>query len=248
MQNGGVTLRPRPADVVAAVAATVLATGLLTGCSPEADAPAAAPPSETHTSEQTPQPSASMDPSAGQYLPVPEGVELTEPGTELSVGDAAVVAWQPTQKAVGAVEVTVRRLELTSFKRSFSGWQLEGPVPEAAPYFVHVTVENVGETDLGGAAIPLYVVDGNDALVEYSTFEGTFKPCDSKGFPATFGPGRTVRRCLVYLAPSGGRLTAVSFRPTQEFVPITWTGPVHDLRRADPAAKGRKGTKRRQRR
>ena len=35
--------------------------------------------------------------------------------------------------------------------------------------------------------------------------------------------------CLVYLAPERGKLTAVSFRPTQEFDPITWTGKVRTL-------------------
>ena len=30
--------------------------------------------------------------------------------------------------------------------------------------------------------------------------------------------------CLVYLSPDKGDLTAVSWRPTEEDVPITWTG------------------------
>ena len=37
--------------------------------------------------------------------------------------------------------------------------------------------------------------------------------------------------CLVFLAPKKGDLTAVSFRPTQEYDPITWTG---DLEKPKP--------------
>ena len=47
------------------------------------------------------------------------------------------------------------------------------------PYFVHATVENVGDTDLGGRAVPLYIVDGRNTLIEASTFASTFKPCPS---------------------------------------------------------------------
>ena len=51
--------------------------------------------------------------------------------------------------------------------------------------------------------------------------------------------GATAKVCLVYLAPDKGDLTAVSFRPTQEDAPITWTG---ELKKPKPTkkAKGKK--------
>lgn len=232
------TRSPAVRAATAVVAAGLLA-GLLAGCSSKVEAPEASGPGTTDTPTAS-APTVSTDPAESPYLSVPAGVELTAPGTALEVGDAAVVAWQPRQDLVGALRITVRRLERTTFKRSFAGWQLDGAVAEAAPYFVHVRVENVGETDLGRRAVPLYVVDGTNALVEYSTFEGTFEPCDSQGLPPSFGPGATVDRCLVYLAPRGGQLAAVSFRPTQEFDPITWSGRVHDLAEPARAKKGRR--------
>ena len=36
---------------------------------------------------------------------------------------------------------------------------------------------------------------------------------------------------MVYLAPDKGKLTAVSFRPSQEFDPIIWTGELDEGRR-----------------
>lgn len=159
------------------------------------------------------------------YLEVPEGVELTPQGSELEVGDTATVAYEPRQQVVGALDIKVKSLERASFDL-FEGWELTKETRKTTPYFVRATVENVGEANLGGRPVPLYIVDGENRLIEASVFTGTFRPCDGSMFPERFRTGDTHKACLVYLAPDEGRLTAVSFRPTQEFDPITWTGEV----------------------
>ena len=162
------------------------------------------------------------------YLAVPEGVELTAQGSELEVGDTATVAYQPRQGTVGALDITVTSLEAATFEL-FEGWELSRETRQTAPYFVRAKVTNVGDTDLGERPVPLYIVDGENRLVEASVFTGTFKPCDGATFPRRFRNGDSVKACLVYLAPDKGRLTAVSFRPTQEFDPITWTGELEKV-------------------
>jgi hypothetical protein len=82
----------------------------------------------------------------------------------------------------------------------------------------------VGGTDLGGRPVPLYIVDGRNTLIEASGFASTFKPCPSKALPKKFENGDRAKVCLVYLSPRNGDLTAVSFRPTEDFDPIVWTG------------------------
>jgi len=159
------------------------------------------------------------------YLDVPEGVELTAQGTELEVGESATVAYEPRQNAVGALDITVTSVERASFKL-FEGWELTKQTRKTTPYFVRARVENVGDTNLGGRPVPLYIVDGQNRLIESSVFTGNFKPCQNSMFPKRFRNGDRVRACLVYLAPDKGELTAVSFRPDQEFDPITWTGEV----------------------
>ena len=77
---------------------------------------------------------------------------------------------------------------------------------------VRATVTNVGEADLGGRPVPLYVVDGENRLIESSLFTGEFKPCEGASFPKKFKGGDTVKACMVYLAPGKGDLTAVSRR------------------------------------
>jgi hypothetical protein len=166
------------------------------------------------------------DASASPYLPVPDGVTLTPQGTHFEVGDEAVVAYEPRQDEVGVLDLTVTKLEQTTTKKTLSAWQLTDAQKKSTPYFVHVTVKNVGDTDLGGRRVPLYVVNEDNLLLESTPFASSFDACPSTPLPAKFGPGRTADVCLVYLAPDHGQLEAVSFRPDESFDPIIWTGDV----------------------
>ena len=194
------------------LALTVALTLALAGCSDGGEDP---------DGEGTGSPTESAE--AEPYLPVPDGVELTEQGSTLAVGDTATVAYEPRQDTVGAMEIKVTSLEKATFDL-FVGWELTNDIRSTAPYFVRATVTNVGDTDLGGRPVPLYVVDGENWLIESSLFTGSFKPCEGASFPKKFKNGDTLKACMVYLAPGKGDLDAVSFRPTQEFNPIIWEG------------------------
>jgi hypothetical protein len=169
---------------------------------------------------------ASASASATPYLPVPDGVELTPQGEQLAVGDPAVVAYEPRQDEVGVLDLTVTKLERTTVRRSLSAWQLSPAQKKSTPYFVHVDVKNVGESDLGGRRVPLYVVNEDNLLLESTPFASSFTACPSTALPAKFGPGAAAQMCLVYLAPDAGTLEAVSFRPEETFDPILWTGEI----------------------
>ncbi|QZY30291.1 hypothetical protein [Nocardioides coralli] len=206
------------------------ATLVLSGCSGDDEAPAAEEPTETTTAETEEEP----------YLEVPDGVELTAQGSTLEVGDTATVAYEPRQDQVGALEVKVTSLEKASFDQ-FVGWELSKQTRQTSPYFVRANVTNVGDSNLGGRPVPLYIVDGENRLIEASVFTGTFKPCDGASFPKKFKSGASVKACLVYLAPDKGDLTAVSFRPTQEFNPITWEGELKPAKGSGQDKKQGKG-------
>ena len=218
MHNG--VMRTR---LVGLTLAAVLPALVLAGCSgsEEPEAEASASPSVTE--------SATEEPSATPSIDVPDGVELTTQGSALELGDTATVAYEVDQSTVGVLAITVTDMRRTTFKQSFQGWKLGKQLKKANPYFVEATFKNKGETDLGGQRPPLYIVDGNDTLVESSTFVSDFDACPSTDFPKKFKPGKKVTRCLVYLAPDAGELVAVSFRPAQEFNPITWSGDVLKL-------------------
>ena len=216
-------------------AALLLAAALtVAGCSSSSDDAAPSPGSSTPT------PAASETP----YLPVPAGVELTPPGSQLSVGDHAVVAYEPRQDQVGALDIAVTKLEKTSID-DFSAWQLSDEQKKSNPYYVRATIENVGDTDLGGRPVPLYVVNDQNVLLEPTPFASSFDACPSTPFPKKFGPGDETKVCLVYLAPDHGDLVSVSFRPEETFNPITWTGDIVKYEPPKPKKddKGKKGKK-----
>lgn len=215
--------------------ATLLGAALVAGCGGGSD-------------DSSPEGEESSSPATvTESLAVPEGTELTPEGSTLAVGDPATLAWEPRQDAVGVIDVTVQKLERTTFAKSFSGFKIPEETKQTTPYFVRGTITNTGETDLGGRRIPLYVVDGANRLVDYSGFGSAFEPCSSTDFPEPFAPQQTLEFCQVYLVPDKGELTAVSFRPTQEVNPITWTGEVtaYQPPKADKPGKGKKGKKNR---
>jgi hypothetical protein len=227
-----------------AVVVLVASAGLLAGCSDDDKGPdvgESTSPSASGSGSQ----SASESGSTGPSLPVPEGVELSPEGGMLAVGDTATVAYELRQGVVGVLDIKVNRLEKTSFRKSFVGWDLDQGQKNSNPYFVRVTLTNRGETDLGGKKVPLYIVDGTNTLVEATTFASAFPPCEPGTFPKTFKPGRKLKACLVFLSPKKGDLTAVSFRPTQDYDPITWSGELEKPKppKPDKPGKGDKGGK-----
>ena len=189
----------------------------------------------------TPSSSATGSGSAAEGVGVPAGypiqaatipglrTSLTTPGTTLRLGQSATVAWKPTQHLVGGLEVTVTAVRQTTFKKSFKGWQLDAATRANTPYFVTATVRNAGQSDLSGQQVPLYGSAASGALVEASSFASDFKPCHPGVLPTPFRAGDTAHVCLVYLVPGAsdgakGSLDGVSFRPSETFDPITWSG------------------------
>jgi len=153
------------------------------------------------------------------------GVKLTPQGTRLKLGQTARVSWQPDQKTTGVAALTVTGL-LEMPISAFSAWRLKPETRRSTPYFVQVTVRNLGKSDLSHVPVPLYLLDEREALVEASTFRAKFTPCPSRPLPARFKTGDKAEVCLVYFAPQHGKLVAISFRPSEDFDAINWTGKV----------------------
>lgn len=156
---------------------------------------------------------------------VPEGTALTEAGTTLDFGEAATVAYQAGRGRGSVVDLTVLGVR-TGRVQDLAAFQLDAATRASTPYYVRVRVANVGTGDLARAGVPLFAVDGDDTLIQASSFTTSFEPCPSTPLPARFGPGARTTTCLVYLAPDGGELTAMSYRPQQRYEAITWTGEV----------------------
>lgn len=208
-------MRRRSASAAAALAAAVSLAACTGGSNGSGDVPAS-PGSGT--------PTVSAYPSGAAT-----GVIMTEPGAQLSLGQDATVAWQPRQGLVGTVRIRVERIERTTFARSFRDWRVDKATASYTPYLVRASLTNLAANDPGGQAVPLYGQSAAGALVEPASFRTTFKPCHPSTLPTPFATGSTTTACLVYLVPNGGELVGVAFRPTEDFQPIVWSGPVTTL-------------------
>ena len=240
-------MRSRRLNSTALVGALAIAL-LIAGCS--SDSSPQTTDSPQPPASVTPSPSASPTPPP-PYLKVPDGVELTPPGFALTVGERATVAWKlPVEKPkkgnkkrkkakVAVVSIRVDAIESATLK-AFAGWDLKKEARQSNPFFVRVKILNLGETNLSGVRMPVYIVDGTNTLIPSSNFRGDFKPCANADLPKKFKPGKKAKVCLVFLSPDNGRLTAVSFRPIEQFNPITWTGETVAY---VPPKKGAKGKK-----
>jgi hypothetical protein len=151
----------------------------------------------------------------------------TEPGTELGFGDSALLAWQPTQDLAGELELSVDAVA-EQRQSVFDGWARDEAMAAARPYFVTVTLTNVGDTDLGGQDVPLYLRDTDGTLGAPWTLGGDFTACQSGPLPVPFEAGAEAEMCLVYLVPDGGRVRDLVFEPTEAYDPITWSGDVEE--------------------
>jgi hypothetical protein len=172
---------------------------------------------------------------------VPSGVALTTPGTQLHLGQHAVVGWHPRQGETATLDLQVTRLERTTFDKSFQGWKISPNVAATTPYFARAVATNVSDTDLGGISVPLWARNDAGELVAPQSFDRrTFGPCHPDRVPDTLAPGASVDLCFVYLMSPGSDLASVTFQPQTEthgaLDPITWSGTISTKVKPSPGA------------
>lgn len=199
--------------LVAWVCSAVLV--VLTACSaddgtPRAGGASTPPAGETADGSRTAAPSAT-------------DVDTTEPGSVLGLGEDATVVWRPAPDLEGVLDLRVDAVREAA-RADFDGLVAPGAVEGARPYYVDVTVANVGDADLGGLDVPLYLLDSSDTLGPPWGFEEPFTPCRSRPLPRSFAPGDSTSGCLVFFSRAGATYDAMAFQPTPDQEAITWTG------------------------
>jgi hypothetical protein len=216
-------------SVAVPVVALVVAAGL-SGCG-----------SDDTTDTKKAKPTEATSSAAADYLPVPSDVTLTEPGTQLGLGEEGVVAFQRRQDEVGVLAVSVERIERTSFQESFPGWNVDAATAARTPYFVRVKVTNVGDTDLGGLRLD-NVLWGDDGttLEAPNYYKAEQLPvCSGDPLPTPFAADATAELCQVYFIAPTHALERVSFPPFGGLDPITWSGELSPVQKPGKK-KGRK--------
>jgi hypothetical protein len=181
------------------------------GCSE--DEPAAGPPSATTPTVRAPE------------VDVPEGVELTEAGTELALGEPAAAVFQAAPGRVSTIEVTVTRVVKGSMRRDFANFGLSAQQLRQEPYYVTATVTNTGPNPLGGTSGPVFALDSGDTYFPPTTLAGQLPACQGRPLPKPFVPADSVVTCLVFLAQPGTTVEEVQLRPYEGFEPVSWAVP-----------------------
>jgi len=217
---------------VAVSALALVAAAGLSGCGSDDSADGA--------KQARPRPSATSS-APETYLPVPEDIALTRPGTALKLGEEGVVAFQRRQDEVGVLAVSVDRIEQTSFAESFAGWNVDDVTAARTPYFVRVHLTNLGDVDLGGMRLDsvLWADDGTTLEApNYYTAE-QLPVCPGDPLPTPFATGATAELCQVYFIAPTRALQRVSFPPFGGLDAVTWSGEISTV--GEPTKQGKQG-------
>ncbi|MDT0203297.1 hypothetical protein [Nocardioides sp. AE5] len=151
---------------------------------------------------------------------------VTVEGLDLAFGERATFVWEPSEGAAGKVEATVEGVKVVSMD-DFAGYQLTDDLRASTPYFVEVSVTNVGDADVGGSVLPIYLDNGSATLFPSVVFPN-YDKCGPRALPEEFAKDATADLCLVFFAPKGTELRSLALLPREGFEQIDWTGQVSE--------------------
>lgn len=202
-------------------ASALVAALALTACSGDAE------PSEQTTGAPTP---------PAPNVAVPSGVELTEAGTELALGEPAAVIFKAGRGRVGTIKVEVTDVDAGSMRRDFTNFALSAKELTQVPYYVRVRLTNTGPAELGEATPPVWALDTTDTYFPPTGLVGDLPACPGGPLPARFATGDSVTTCLLFLAEAGTAIEQVQLRPYAGFDPVWWAVPTVRGKRVQQAA------------
>ncbi len=156
-------------------------------------------------------------------VPVPEGVELTEAGSAVEVGEPAVASHVIGSQRASVVEVTVSGIDRGK-GRDFVGYELDKATAESTPWYVDVQMNALATRGPGPATIPVFGFDSTDTFFPAAEVPSTFEPCPPPN-AEPLGKGERVRGCLVFSVPPKARFDAVQLRAQDGVDPISWPVP-----------------------
>lgn len=162
-----------------------------------------------------------------QGLELPEGVTLTDGGTELEPGESATVAYPEDATDATALTVTVDAVD-TGDIADFSLFSLSEEDAASSPRYVRVTVVNEGPGTPGTTSLPIFLHTDDRVLLTPNSIVGSFEPCAPTPLPADLEAGEQVEQCLVYLVAPDRQVESVDLQVTDAASAIRWTLPAED--------------------
>lgn len=203
----------RRASRRALTAGALLGTCLLwlTGCTASGETPQ----SQESTTPATSAP-VTTTPSG---TTAPDGT--TVPGTKLSVGERALVRYEPNPKHRALLALTVTKV-VRGKVADLEQFNLDDETERSSVYYTTVRVRKVGGGDVSGERLAVYGAVSKRMVVPPVTFGSTFQRCDYQPLPRRFRTDDKTTLCMVMLAPKGGKVSEVQWRPAGGEEPISW--------------------------
>jgi hypothetical protein len=143
------------------------------------------------------------------------------PGTTMRQNQHAKVLFVVNDERKSLISLAVDSVR-TGRTSDLENFILDARANSSTPYYVDVTVTNVGGGRIGGAPVPLYGVNGHNTLLPAADLRGSFKKCQADRIPRNLGKGRSFGTCLMFLSPRHGKLTSVEFKYASDVAPLTW--------------------------
>jgi hypothetical protein len=167
---------------------------------------------------------------------------LTPPGTQLSVGQKATVAWVPNSVSLAShgpqpghkLEVTILSIKKGKIA-DFKDVELKPEERKSTPYYVRIRIKALAKASAGkydDADTGLKAYDDRNQEQGGVDVIGTFEPCPEHDQPKQFTAGKSYMTCHSYLMPGGGSIQKVKWNdgPTPADgvsayyeKPIVWT-------------------------
>lgn len=189
-------------------AAAVAGVLVLSACGAEEQAEPSTPTDTTTSEEETLATTPAEDASSAP----PADVEYTPQGTELAMGDKAIVPFRAGGEK-GMVGVTITKIDkgaAADLAPLNLGAQADGYVP----YYIRITVTNETGGDWGGTSLVSLtglLADGNEAGGVYSVPK-SFTQCGKGSAGDDFvAVGASYETCSLALAPEAAEVTGVAY-------------------------------------
>lgn len=181
----------------------------------------------TESTEATESGEASEGSDAGSATD-PEAGDVTAPGTELAIGDPAVVPFSSGDGS-GVLEVKVTAIEkgsVADLKPLKLGDRAKGYVP----YYIQVSVTGVSGSDSLSNYSVNESIDGllpDGSKAQSISIIGDFAPCDGETIPGDFADGQTFTTCVPWLAQESSEVNAAQYAQDGDYdsydgKPVVW--------------------------
>lgn len=171
--------------------------------------------------EETASPATTTEPPASTVettteesatTPAEGAAELTPQGTELALGDKAVVPFRASGET-GLVGVTITKIDKGA-AAELAPLELGARADGYVPFYIRITVSNESGTDFGGSSLVSLkglLADGTEAGGVYSV-PSSFTPCAKGSAGDDFATvGATYETCTLALAPDPAVVTGVEY-------------------------------------